>query len=202
MSRSATKLLSDQVSRDELAVILRELSAVLARRTTGDVVELGCYIGTTSVWLARELAGTGKSLYLYDSFQGLPRKSVADASPLGEQFVAGELLASEKVLQRNLRTYAPDDVSIMIKKAWFSELSAADLPAEIAFAFLDGDFYQSISDSLRLVWPKLTATSTVVVDDYTNQALPGVERALTDWQRGHSFSIRHEKSLAILTNCR
>ena len=34
-------------------------------------------------------------------------------------------------------------------KGWFDQLSDREVPEQIAFAFLDGDFYSSIIDSLR-----------------------------------------------------
>jgi O-methyltransferase len=57
-------------------------------------------------------------------------------------------------------------------------LEAEDLPDKIAFAFLDGDFYESIRDSLRLVGPRMSEGGVIVVHDYTNPALPGVRKAV------------------------
>ena len=47
------KLLSEQVDEKEIAVILRELSKT--KEISGDVVEFGCFVGTTSVFLAKEI---------------------------------------------------------------------------------------------------------------------------------------------------
>jgi hypothetical protein len=65
-------LLSDQVDEREVRVILRELETVLKKDINGDVVEFGCYVGTTSVFLASRLKTADRKLYLYDSFEGLP----------------------------------------------------------------------------------------------------------------------------------
>jgi hypothetical protein len=43
------KLLSDQIDEHELRIILRELAHTLEKDVVGDVVEFGCYVGTTSV---------------------------------------------------------------------------------------------------------------------------------------------------------
>ena len=101
------KILSDQMTEGELKVIQRELRATLQRGVAGDVTEFGCYVGTTSVILAEELAGQQpvRTLYLYDSFSGLPEKTREDISPAGEQFVAGELHASRQELERNIRPW-------------------------------------------------------------------------------------------------
>ena len=86
------KLLSEQVDEKEIAVILRELSKT--KEISGDVVEFGCFVGTTSVFLAKEIEkwNAEKMLWLYDSFEGLPEKSREDENSLGEVFKKGELL--------------------------------------------------------------------------------------------------------------
>ncbi len=188
------KLLSDQVDEREVEIILRELART--RDVEGDVVELGCYVGTTSVHLAAKLAGTGKKLYLYDSFEGLPPKTEQDLSPAGIQFKTGELSTTKSTLINNLKkSGAPMP---QIKKGWFKDLKASDLPEKISFAFLDGDYYESIHDSLIVVWPKLTPDAIIIVDDYANEALPGAAKATDEWLRLHPAKIQIEHSLAII----
>jgi O-methyltransferase len=189
-------LLSDQVDEREVAVILRELEAVLSSKIEGDVTEFGCYVGTTSVFLAERLKTTGRQLYLYDSFEGLPPKTAEDESPAGLQFKTGELLAPKKELIKNLRqANVPMPI---IKKAWFSDLDEGDVPSKIAFAFLDGDYYHSIKDPLTLIWNHLSPGATIIVDDYANEALPGAAKAVDEWLVGHRVKLRVEHSLAII----
>lgn len=192
-------IISDQIDRKELAVILRECRAVLAKGVEGDIVEFGCYVGTTSLFLQRLnlQAGRAKALHVYDSFAGLPQKTAPDTSPAGEQFKGGELLAAKSQLIKNFR-HAGLPLPV-IHKGWFEELAPADVPHKISFAFLDGDFYTSIKSSLALVWPKLQPGAMVLVDDYQTEALPGVRQALKEWSGDHSFTLRVEASLAIVT---
>jgi O-methyltransferase len=190
------KLLSDQVDEREVTVVLRELERVLSAGVAGDAVEFGCYVGTTSVYLASRLASTDRQLWLYDSFEGLPPKTSEDHSPVGEQFVAGELFATKKQLIKNLtQAHVPMP---KITKGWFSDVTEQQVPEQIAFAFLDGDYYHSIKDPLKLIWPRLSPGATVVIDDYANEALPGAARAVDEWLRTHRATIRVEHSLAIL----
>lgn len=194
---NTNRLLSDQVSQAEINIIRRELARVLDAHVPGDVVEFGCYVGTTSVFLARDLAQADKTLYLYDSFEGLPDKTGEDQSPAGEQFKTGELLATKAQLIKNLR--AANVPMPVIKKAWFSNLTEADVPTEISFAYLDGDYYHSILDPLKLIWDRLAPGATVVVDDYANEALPGAARAVDGWLKTHQIkNFRVENSLAII----
>lgn len=191
-------ILTDQITKSELLVILRECDQILRLGIAGDVAELGCYAGTTAVYLQRLIQqyDSQKQLYVYDSFEGLPPKVKEDASPAGEQFQAGELSVGKSALIRNFK-HAGLPLP-KIKKAWFSDLTATDMPDQIAFAFLDGDFYESIMDSLRLVWPKLAEGAVVIIDDYHTESLPGVRRALDVWAQDHHFTLRVESSLAVV----
>lgn len=189
-------LASNQVNKDQVRTILTELERVIDYGAEGDVVEFGCYIGTTSIFLQRLLLATSsnKTLHVYDSFEGLPPKTDKDASVAGDQFAAGELAVSKKQF---VQTFAKAGVrQPIIHKSWFNELTQKDIPQNIAFAFLDGDFYSSIHDSLKLVLPRLTEGAVVVVDDYAREALPGVAKAVHELLPHKIVTVRN--NLGIL----
>ncbi len=164
-------------------------------------MELGCYKGDTSLLLASLLVenpveNSAKRLWIYDSFEGLPEKGSEDDSALGVDFKKGELLVTKReVKERFLRAGLPVPV---MKKAWFSDLTGSDLPESIALAFLDGDLYESIKDSLRLVEPKMNERSIIIVHDYNNPALPGVAKAVDEWLTNKAYKLEVFQSMAIL----
>lgn len=185
---------NDQVSEIETAEIIKLAHEALEIK--GDFVELGCYKGGTSLLLAEVIKDSNYQLWIYDSFEGLPKKSDADFSEIGKDFKAGELYVTKReVKERFLRAGLKVPV---IKKAWFSGLSGADLPEKIAFAFLDGDFYESIRDSLKLVEKKMVPGGIILVHDYTNEALPGVAKAVDEWNKNKKYGIKRFDSLAII----
>lgn len=215
---------NDQVSEAETAKIVEVARECLA--LLGDFVEMGCYRGDTSLMLAEILKGAGneisacvssdnrgrvtgvacgkpvekpgKKLWIYDSFEGLPEKSEVDESVLGVDFRAGELTVTKReVKERFLRAGLPVPV---IKKGWFAELTEEDLPSEIAMAFLDGDFYESIRDSLKLVTPKMVASGVIIVHDYNNLALPGVKRAVDEWVATGGLTVVGDFGTMVLLN--
>jgi O-methyltransferase len=58
-------------------------------------MEFGCYVGTTSLFIRRLLDQTGEGtrpFHVYDSFEGLPPKTQADASAAGADWQAGATL--------------------------------------------------------------------------------------------------------------
>jgi len=195
-------IISDQVDAKELGVLLRELEKVLQSGAAGNIVEFGCYVGTTSLFIRRLLDAynfTGE-FHVYDSFMGLPEKTQADSSTAGEQFKAGELLAPRKTFVQNFKKAGLKLPTI--HKGWFADFSPNDVPEDIIFAFFDGDFYESIIDSFRVCDGKLQETATIVVDDYVNEALPGAQKAVDAWLKNNQqFTIRTEASLAIISSC-
>ena len=222
MGKKHGKLSADeprQVSIKETEILLRLLTECL--ELEGDVVELGCYRGDTSVHLERQLEswrkrqgeftgarsqdldggtefGREKELWVYDSFEGLPEKSIEDSSAAGEQFQAGELYVTKREVMERFRRAGLKMPKV--KKAFFENLDNNDLPKRICFGFLDGDLYNSIKISLKLCAPKVVSGGILVVHDYNNPELPGVSWAVEEFLKANHSSIKLEvrESLAIM----
>ena len=174
-------VISDQVDAEDIRIVLTYLEKALDEGIPGDIVEFGCYIGTTSLFVRRLLDAhrENRSFHVYDSFEGLPEKSREDESPAGVGFKAGALHVSKKQL---IREFQKANLKLpVIHKGWFHDLTPSDVPAQIAFAFLDGDFYGSIKDSLKLVLPRMSKGGVVILDDYAREALPGVAKAVQEF---------------------
>lgn len=185
---------NDQVSELETKKIIEIAQKCLDFE--GDFVELGCYKGDTSLLIAEILRDTDKKLWLYDSFEGLPEKSREDESEIGRDFKKGELLVTKReVKERFLRAGLKVPV---IKKAWFADLIEVDLPEKIALAFLDGDLYESIKVSLKLVENKMSRGGVILVHDYVNSALPGVATAVDEWVKQRNKKIKIYQSMAVI----
>ena len=161
------------------------VSQVLAYNVEGELVEIGCNAGESSVLITKILQeqGSSKKLSVYDSFEGLPRGSEID----GASYAAGDLKTTEGVLRKNFSKYNLPLPSI--HKGWFQDTLPTELPEKICFAYLDGDFYESIMISLKYVYPRLSPGAICLVDDYcdpeVNQRgwnkLPGVKKACDEF---------------------
>ncbi len=194
-------IISDQITREGLGVVWRELEKVLQANTSGGIVEFGCYAGTSSLFIRRLLdqykQSDARAFHVYDSFAGLPEKSVQDNNAAGVDFEAGKLYVSKADFIHEFR--AANVQLPVIHKGWFDQMGEKDVPPEIAFAFLDGDFYGSIISSLRLVWPRLTEGGIILVDDYQRETLPGVERAIRDFFQGKPpITVRATHNIATI----
>lgn len=196
--------ISDQIEVDEIEVILSELHQTLSENPESNIVEFGCYVGTTTVMIRRlmDTLGVSGELWAYDSFAGLPEKDPIDMSAAGEMFRPGELAVSKKQFLSTFKKAGlkPPDQTI---KSWFSEIDDSQVPESIGFAFLDGDYYESIMQPFDLIEHKLNDSATIIIDDYDNPALPGASRAVEDWLTrspvGKTYKLnRVQASLAIL----
>jgi O-methyltransferase len=192
-------IISDQVTKEGLQVVWREFATTIKKGIPGHVVEFGCYAGTTSLFIRRLLNETkqyDRAFHVYDSFAGLPTKMAQDHNAAGIGFEAGKLYVSKADFVKVFQS-AHLDLPV-IHKGWFGELSESNVPNPIACAFLDGDFYRSIMDSLKHVWPKMSSGGVILVDDYKRETLPGVQHALRDFFQNKAVTITGEHNIAII----
>jgi O-methyltransferase len=168
------------VNTDQIKNIVLYLANTLDSKLDGDIVELGCYVGETSKYIAKtiEESGYDKKYFVYDSFEGLP-----DLSKFEENtgWKPRTLNTTEEIFTSNFEI---NDVPLpTITKSWFKDIKANQLPDKICFAFLDGDFYTSIYDSLEKVYDRVVDGGYILVHDYKRPDLPGVEAAILEYFR-------------------
>jgi len=140
---------SEMVSKNHLRIVLTNLKEVLDKGVEGDVVELGCNIGTTSLFIRKLLDyyKSKKKFHVYDSFEGLPEKHDKDKNNVERQFTKGHCKTKKDIFIRNFKIKKLKLPIIHI--GWFGKIPDDEYPKKIAFAFFDGDFYTSIIDSFN-----------------------------------------------------
>ena len=166
------------INHNQILSIIKNLSSVLEQGLDGDIVELGCYVGESSKYIRKTLDvyGSTKSLTVYDSFEGLPPLSKYEENTGWKPYT---LKTSEEVLIENFQKNSL--VVPKIVKGWFKDIKAEDLPEKICFAFLDGDFYDSIYDSLSQIYDRMLDGGIIMFHDFRRNDLPGVDAAIRDF---------------------
>lgn len=170
---------------EQAANLYHLLTQVVLLGVPGDVVELGCYEGTTAILLQTTLdqLRSTRRLHVYDSFAGLPPAAAQDGPT---RFREGDCRTTRERLVANFREFG---VALpVIHAGWFRDTLPVGLPDRVAFAHLDGDFYTSTREGLEHLYPRLSPGAIVVVDDYCDPAvhavcdiLPGVKRACDEF---------------------
>ena len=176
------------INGDQIKNLVSYLIDAIENNIEGDVVEFGCYVGESSKYLMKTLVEThsSKRLFVYDSFQGLPPLSKWED---GTGWKAGTLKSTEEILVSN---FTQNELPIpIIHKDWFKDVPDYKIPEKISFAFLDGDFYDSIYDSLNKVFDKVSDGGYICFHDYQRIDLPGVRAAIEDVfkERGIDYSV-------------
>ncbi|NBX98104.1 hypothetical protein EBQ81_04555 [bacterium] len=169
---------SSIISRDQIKILLSVLDNILKQNIEGDIVEFGCYVGESSKYLRMMLDyyRSDKNLYVYDSFEGLPPLSKYEQNTGWRE---GTLKTSEDILLSNF--YNNGLRPPIITKGWFKDIHSYSIPDKICFAFLDGDFYDSIYDSLNQIYGRMSRGSSIIFHDYERPDLPGVKAAIIDF---------------------
>jgi O-methyltransferase len=182
---------------EEASVLLKHLHASLSLQ--GDVCEFGVAQGATSALLANEIANTNKALWLFDSFEGLPKPSekddlLDDILDLGsmskyEGRMSFAAIKAKKRLQKV--NFPPERVKIV---EGFIEQTALqkELPERVCFAYLDFDFYEGTRIVLNLLKTRLSAGGTVMVDDY-GWFSSGAQKAVDEFMQSNANSFEFFK---------
>jgi O-methyltransferase len=176
------------IASNQIEKLVHGLLNVHENNVEGDVVEFGCFVGESSKYLMKTLVelNSDKKLFVYDSFEGLPNLTQWEEN---SGWRAGTLKTSEEVLISNFETNGLPLPTI--HKDWFCDVPQDKIPEKIAFAFLDGDFYNSIYDSLSKVYDKVQDGGYIFFHDFRRPDLPGVDAAIRDFlqERGLSYHV-------------
>ena len=164
---------------------LREIALSL-RSTPGAFVECGVAAGTSLV-IMTALAGRDRLVWGFDSFEGFPELSEADAGS-GAEYV-GMSCAGDDGIRAVNNTFAATGVAttnVRLIKGWFVD-TVPGLVAEvgpIALLRLDSDFHDATRLTLEQFYDSVVQGGVVIINDYF--AFEGCRKAVDDFraQRG------------------
>lgn len=150
---------------------LRELEAAARAAPAGDFVEIGVYHGGSAMVLYGVAEEQGRTLYLYDTFSGIPESSPGE----GDLHQVGDFGdASLEAVQAAM----PNAV---ITQGVFPHVLMAGLGL-IALAHIDCDQYVSTVAACRHLAHRMVPGGVMIFDDYN--CLRGATRAV-DAAFGH-----------------
>ncbi len=157
----------------------------------GDVCEFGVAQGATSAFMANELKDTQKNLWLFDSFEGLPKPTGKD-SLINDIFNLGSMEAYQgkmacpvdMVKSRLTEIHFPQERTKIIPGFIEKTIFDPTLPKKVCFAYIDFDFYEPILIALQYLDRVLQPGGFVIVDDY-NFFSDGVRIAVDEFYASH-----------------
>jgi O-methyltransferase len=165
---------------ERLFALVRATEHIVRHRVPGEIVECGVWRGGSMMAVARtlmRLGDTGRGLYLFDTFEGMPSPSEADLHFTGR--AAEALLRGPRSIDdgnwayaplQAVRTavlgvgYDPDKIRFVVGKV--EDTVPAQAPEQIALLRLDTDWYESTRHELIHLLPRLVSGGVLIIDDY------------------------------------
>lgn len=153
-----------------LSTLKRE---VLDSGRAGAIVELGVFKGNMAVLTSLVISRFGDrsriTHHVYDSFKGFPEGDAEDIGhgrlPRDPKLLRGRLNGSYSVPGFVSAFRARNTPEPVMHRGFFADIPDDDYPTPIVFAFLDGDLYRSITDSLDKIYHKCVRGAPVFIHD-------------------------------------
>lgn len=183
--------------------LVEQVLRLIREKVPGVLMECGVWRGGCSMamLLAQQtvLGRVERTVYMLDSFQGLPPVTARDG-PLAREWQDGgdpdnfldNCKAIRSDVERALAEMRFADGDFKIVEGWFNQTArqvAREVePHSIALLRLDGDWYDSTRCCLDLLMPLVSEGGVVVIDDY--YAWDGCARAVHDYLSGIDAAYR------------
>lgn len=148
------------------------LERVHTEQVPGDVIETGVWRGGVCIFMRAFLLAYGvtdRKVWVADSFEGIP---VTDESSHPMDFGMSlhrfnEILGVQlDEVKQNFGAYNLLDDQVEFLPGWFRDTLPAAPIKQLSIMRLDGDLYESTTDALVNLYPKLSPGGFVVIDDY------------------------------------
>jgi hypothetical protein len=165
----------------ERKFLIRELLAAVDH-VPGDTAEAGVYQGASSWFICDHFAGTDRTHWAFDSFEGLSHPVEVD----GPFWKSGDLETSEGVVRRVLAPYR-----VEIRRGWIPDSFRGVSAEHFCFVHIDVDLYEPTRASLEFFYPRLSSGGIVVCDDYGFTTCPGAKRAFDDFAADKPEPVVH-----------
>jgi O-methyltransferase len=166
-------------SVERLVSLVNSVSYLTRNGIPGDIAECGVWRGGSMMAAALALLAAGdtdRTLYLYDTFEGMPDPSQRDTNYAGKS--ASSLLkghpkgtghwcfATLEEVQKNMYStgYPPDKIKLI--KGRVEETLPVVRPEKLALLRLDTDWYESTKLELEMLYPILHKRGILILDDY------------------------------------
>ena len=187
-------------SRERMAALIKAVTYLTENGITGDVAECGVWRGGSMMIVALTLLAhgdTSRSLYLFDTFEGMSAPTAHDKSFDGvsadvqlnraPQGVGIWCCAGLEDVRANiLSTGYPED-KVHLIKGKVEDTIPRHIPSSLALLRLDTDWYESTKHELTHLYPLLNKKGVLILDDYGHWQ--GSKKAVDEYFREHGHNV-------------
>lgn len=164
-------------SPERIVSLLRAIDYLEENSVKGSIVECGVWKGGSVMAALLALRDKNRSVYLYDTYEGMSEPTEDDKSYKNES--ATKAFLSKDDYWKRIECYSTlDEVKNNIQKVDYpsrliqfvqgkvEETIPSTLPEEIALLRLDTDWYESTMHEMIHLYPKLVKGGVIIIDDY------------------------------------
>jgi len=188
------------MSIEKLGAVCDAASYVAANKIPGDIVECGVWRGggmMACAYLMLEAGQTDRHIYLFDTFEGLPKPTNEDVTYDGREATAmhvpmGEIGSDwcraelDEVTANMRRTGYPED-KIHFVKGMVEETIPDNAPETIALLHLDTDWYTSTKHEMLHLFPRISVGGVLIIDDYGDWM--GARKAVDEYVAANNVTM-------------
>jgi hypothetical protein len=166
---------------ERIYALIQAVKYIVKSNIPGDIVECGVWRGGSILAIAKTLLNLGsmeRNLYLFDTFEGMPKPSGVDVSFNGTK--AFKLFEEKKVNDNSSSLYYAsleevkdivlssryDKTKIHFIKGKVEDTLPDNAPEVISLLRLDTDWYVSTMCELVHLFPRLSPGGVIIIDDY------------------------------------
>jgi O-methyltransferase len=178
------------VTNKNLIALYKLVQRVNELGLPGDIVECGVWNGGSAAvmgWANNKETHNcmNRMIWLFDSFQGLPRPTEKDGKSERENYFKGWCKGDvNKVRRIFARLGVPVDL-VKIVPGWFEHTLKTAPVDRIAILHIDADWYESVKLVLDVFYDKVVPGGFVILNDYG--AWPGCNQAINDYFVEHGL---------------
>jgi O-methyltransferase len=174
------------IGRKRLNQLQHCIEDVLREHIPGDLIECGVWRGGATIFMRAVLKAYGdiqRQVWVADSFKGLPPPD-AENYPLDKDDQLHrfqQLGVSLEEVKANFIRYGLLDDQVQFLPGWFKDSLPTTSIDRLAVLRADGDMYESTTQILTYLYPKLSVGGYCIIDDYG--AGLGCRQATDDYRR-------------------
>ncbi|MEQ8714143.1 MAG: TylF/MycF/NovP-related O-methyltransferase [Cyclobacteriaceae bacterium] len=182
-------------SIERMYTLYEATNFIIGKGLKGDFVECGVWKGGSAMMIAHLLVKNDihdQKIFLYDTFEGMPRPSDSDVSPRGfsalnffNEVSTGNdsstwCLATLDEVRENLLSTGIGTDQLIFVKGKVEETIPDNLPKNsVSLLRLDTDWYSSTKHELVHLYPLLEEGGALIIDDFG--AWEGAKKAVVEY---------------------
>jgi O-methyltransferase len=185
------------ISAERLLANMDAVRYAIRRGVPGALVECGVWRGGSVLAMVRtllELGTTDRDIFLFDTFEGMTKPTMADTSAFDPPALdtwqehdgggAWEYLFNAEVFNVDRVRQTLEDTGYPAQRLHFvvgpvEETLPMNAPESIAVLRLDTDWYESTAHELEHLYPRLSPGGVLIIDDYGHW--DGARRAVDEY---------------------